>query len=265
MPEGDTVFQAAARLSAALTDRALTVGELRHPRLSTVDLKGRTVLGVRTVGKHLLLRFDRDLSFHSHLGLSGTWQVQPRTARWRRPAHEARAVFATDEQQAVGFALQEMALVTTRDEQRLVGHLGPDLLDPTWGAEHAAEALARLTADPAREIGLALLDQRVMAGVGNVYKAEICHLLRVSPWTPVSEVDGELAVRLSRDLLERNKMTPDRNTTGDPRRDRRLWVYGRTRVGCLRCGSRVVAGTQGAGLRERVAYFCPACQPGPVG
>ncbi|MBC6447670.1 DNA-formamidopyrimidine glycosylase family protein [Actinokineospora xionganensis] len=265
MPEGDTVYQAAARLAAALTDRVLTTGELRHPRLSTVDLKGRTVLGPHTVGKHLFLRFDRDLSLHSHLGLDGTWQVQPRGVRWRRPAHQARAVFTTAEHQAVGFLLHEMALVSTGEEGRLVAHLGPDLLDPTWGDEHAAEALARLTAGPEREIGLALLDQRVMAGIGNVFKAEICHLLGVSPWTPVSDVDSERAIALSRDLLERNKMTPDRCTTGDPRRDRRLWVYGRTRSGCLRCGSRVVAGTQGSGVRERVAYFCPKCQPGPTG
>ncbi|CRK58457.1 Formamidopyrimidine-DNA glycosylase [Alloactinosynnema sp. L-07] len=265
MPEGDTVYQAAARLAAVLTDRVLTTGELRHPHLSTVDLKGRLALAPRTVGKHLFLRFDRELSFHSHLGLDGTWQVLPRSARWRKPAFQARAVFATAEHQAVGFLLHEMALVPTGEEDRLVSHLGPDLLDPTWNDTHATRALQRLTATPDREIGDALLDQRVMAGIGNVYRAEVCHLLGVSPWTPVSDVDCVEAIRISRELLDRNKLTPDRNTTGDPRRGRALWVYGRTRTGCLRCGGRVMAGTQGEGVRERVAYYCPHCQPGPTG
>ncbi|MGQ0841092.1 DNA-formamidopyrimidine glycosylase family protein [Actinokineospora sp.] len=265
MPEGDTVYRTAAILAEALTGHVLTQGELRHPRLSTVDLKGRAVLGLRTVGKHLFLRFDRDLSLRSHLGLDGTWHVYARGARWRRPGHQARAILATPDRQAIGFALHELALVPTAEEDRLVSHLGPDLLDPQWSDEHVAEAVARFTAQPDRELGLALLDQRVVAGVGNVFKAEICFLLGVSPWTAVSEVDAERAVRLSRDLVDRNKMRVDRCTTGDFRRDRRLWVYGRTRPGCLRCGGRVVAGAQGADVRERVAYYCPACQPGPSG
>jgi len=93
----------------------------------------------------------------------------------------------------------------------------------------------------------------------------VCFLLGVSPWTPVSEVDVERAVELSRELLLRNATRPARNTTGDPRRDRMLWVYGRTRTGCLRCGGRVLSATQGGDLRERVTYYCPHCQPGPRG
>ncbi|GLZ40168.1 DNA-formamidopyrimidine glycosylase family protein [Actinokineospora sp. NBRC 105648] len=263
MPEGDTVYRTAATLSV-LTGKSLVRGDLRHPRLSTVDLSGRVVVGVRTVGKHLFVRFDRDLSLRNHLGMDGAWQVYPARGRWRRPAFQARAVLVTAEQQAIGFNLHEMALVPTDEEDRLVAHLGPDLLDPTWGPSHVDEAVARLTAEPEREIGLALLDQRVMAGVGNVYKAEICYLLGVSPWTPVSGVDARLAVELSRKLLDHNKMSVDRNTTGEQAKDRQLWVYGRRRGGCLRCGGRVVAGVQGSDVHERVAYFCPHCQPGPA-
>ncbi|GAA3062061.1 Fpg/Nei family DNA glycosylase [Actinokineospora globicatena] len=265
MPEGDTIYRTAAMLATALTGGVLTRGELRHPRLATVDLVGREVLGARPVGKHLFLRFSGNLSFRSHLAMDGVWQVSPTTARWRRPEHQARAVLHTADTRAIGFLLQEMDLVETTDEHRLVAHLGPDLLDPDWGPAHAAEALARLTADPAREIGLVLLDQRVMAGIGNVFKAEICFVLGVSPWTPVSDVDTERAVAVSRDLLERNKMNVDRHTTGDPRRDRRLWVYGHRTTPCLVCGGKVIATTQGSDTRERVAYYCPHCQPGPVG
>ncbi|MDQ3403317.1 MAG: DNA glycosylase [Actinomycetota bacterium] len=262
MPEGDTVYRTATVLTEALADKVLTRGELRHPRLSTVDLAGRTVVGVRTVGKHLFVRFDRNLSLHNHLGLDGAWHVYPLGGRrWRRPAHQVRAILTTPEDQAIGFTLHEMALLPTDEESRLVGHLGPDLLDPQWDR---AEALRRLRSDGDREIGLALLDQRVVAGVGNVIKAEVCFMLGVSPWTPVSEVDTERAVDLSHTVLDDNKMRPDRRTTGDPRRGRGLWVYGRTRSGCLRCGGRIHVGAQGIGVRERIAYFCPRCQPGPI-
>ncbi|HEV2784226.1 MAG TPA: DNA-formamidopyrimidine glycosylase family protein [Actinophytocola sp.] len=259
MPEGDTVFLTARRLTETLAGKVLVRGELRHPRLSTVDLAGRTVLGARSVGKHLFLRFDRDLSLHHHLELDGSWQFGPRA----RVDHRARVVLATGSTTAVGVNLHQLALVPTGDEHRLVAHLGPDLLDPDWSPRHAAEAAERLRREPDREIGLALLDQTVLAGLGNVYKAEICFLLGVSPWAPVSTVDATRVVELGRDLLLRNASGMARSTTGDPRRDRRLWVYGRTRSGCLRCGGRIRVANQGADTRQRITYFCPACQPGP--
>lgn len=260
MPEGDTVFQTAHRLNSELAGKLLVRGELRHPRLSTVDLTGRLALGARSVGKHLFVRFDRDLSLHNHLGMDGSW-------RFYRPGagvnHQARVVLGTETTTAVGLNLHQLSLVPTPEEHRLVDHLGPDLLDPGWSDEHAAEAVARLKAMPDKEIGVALLEQRALAGIGNVYKSEVCFLLGVSPWTRVSEVDIERAVELGRELLLRNANRPARNTTGDPRRDRTLWVYGRTRTGCLRCGGRVLAASQGEELRERVTYHCPHCQPGP--
>lgn len=262
MPEGDTVFYTARRLTDALGGATLVRGELRHPRLSTHDLAGRVFDRARPVGKHLFLRFSGDLSLHCHLMLDGLWRIQDQGRR--APInHRTRAILASERRIALGQHLHEMHLLATRDEHRLVDHLGPDLLDPEWSAEHAAEAVRRLTADPDREIGLALLDQTVMAGVGNVFKTELCFLLGVSPWTPVSGVDAEKAVALSRELLVRNALRFDRNTTGDPRGGRGLWVYGRERRGCLRCGGRVIETRQGAGLRERVAHYCPRCQPGP--
>jgi endonuclease VIII len=259
VPEGDTVYQTARRLTQALGGASLRRADLRHPRLATVDLAGRVFDEARSVGKHLFLRFG-DVSLHCHLGMDGSWRLYD--AGRRAPVnHRTRAILTTDAHTALGQNLLEMKLVRTSDEGRLVAHLGPDLLDPDWSDDHAAEALRRLTADPAREVGLALLDQRVMAGVGNVYKAEICFLLGVSPWTPVSDVDAEQAVALSRKLLLRNALQPNRNTTGDPRPGRALWVYGRERTGCLRCGGRVVKASQGDAPQERVAPYCPNCQP----
>lgn len=263
MPEGDTVHRTARRLTEALGGATLRRGELRHPRLSTVDLAGRVLDRVRSVGKHLFLRFDGDLSLHCHLGMDGSWRLYD--PRRRAPVgHWTRAILETADHLALGQHLYELALLATGDEGRLVAHLGPDLLDPGWSTDHAEEAVRRLTADPARELGLALLDQAVMAGVGNVYRTEVCFLLGVSPWTTVSEVDAAEVVALCRKLLLRNAVRANRNTTGDPRRGRDLWVYGRQRTGCLRCGGRVVVGVQGAGTRERVAYYCPHCQPGPT-
>lgn len=189
------------------------------------------MLGTRSVGKHLFIRFDRELSLHSHLGIDGAWRFYRAGGRWPGPNHQARAVLVNDEVAVVGLNLHAMALIATPEEHRLVDHLGPDLLDPQWTDEHATEAVARLGRDPSREIGVALLDQTSMAGVGNVYKAEVCFLLGVSPWTPVSDVDLAKAVALSRKLLLRNAMRASRTTTGDPRRGHELWVYGRTRTG----------------------------------
>jgi endonuclease-8 len=255
MPEGDTVYATAHRLTEALGGVTLVRGELRHPRLSTVDLAGRVFDRAVPVGKHLFLRFDGDLSLHCHLGMDGSWRLYA-----RRPplSHRVRALLVTRQQFAVGTSLLEMALVATADEKKLVAHLGPDLLDPNWSDDSLAEAVRRLTADPERELGQALLDQTVMAGVGNVYKSEMCFLLGVSPFSPVSAVDPDVTVRLARKLLRHNALRPNRNTTGNPRRD--LWVYGQHRAGCPRCRGQLLVRKQDT----RVTYFCPRCQPGPT-
>src|SRR5437763_5610118 len=215
MPEGDTVFLAGRRLHDALAGAALTRGELRHPRLATLELAGRTVLGVRTVGKHLFTRFDDGTSLHSHLRMDGAWHLYRPGERWRGPAHEVRAILATEERVEVGFRLHDLAVLPTGNEVELVGHLGPDLLAENWSAELAEEAARRLAAEPARELGIALVDQRVMAGVGNLYKAEVCFLLGVSPWSPVSATDPTRAVALCRKLLLRNAWRPQQSTTGE--------------------------------------------------
>ncbi len=258
------MYLAGKRLRAALAGHRLVRGELRHPRLVEHDLAGRTVTDVVSVGKHLFTRFDDGRSLHSHFRMDGSWHLYRPGMAWQRPAYEARAVLATEERVAVGFALHDMELVSTAEEDRLVGHLGPDLLDPAWSDVHAAEALRRLTARGSSEIGLVLLEQRVMAGVGNLYKNEVCFLSGMSPWTLTRDVaDPAALIALSRTLLLRNADRPEQSTTGDLGRGRQHWVFERSKQRCRRCGTRIRTSEQGDGVYARLAYWCPTCQPGP--
>jgi endonuclease VIII len=264
VPEGDTVHLTAKRLRVALSGHLLVRGELRHPQLVEHDLAGRTVLDVGSVGKHLFTRFDDGRSLHSHLRLDGSWHLYRPGMPWQRPAHQARAVLETAERTAVGFLLHDLELLPTGEEHRLVAHLGPDLLDPAWSDEHAAEALRRFTARGASELGLVLLEQRVMAGVGNIYKTEVCFLLGLSPWTLVRDVpDPAAAIALARELLLRNADRPQQSTTGDLARGRQHWVYDRGGQRCRRCGTRVRSAKQGESVYGRISWWCPTCQPGP--
>ncbi|MER7117135.1 Fpg/Nei family DNA glycosylase [Saccharomonospora azurea] len=264
MPEGDTVFLTGERLRGALVGHTLTRTDFRHPRLAAADLTGRDVVAVRTVGKHLFLRFSDRTSLHSHLMMDGSWRVFRPGQRWSMPSHHARVVLAHTDAEAVGFRVHDLDLVPTERESRFVAHLGPDLLDPDWGPDHESTAAAALRSRPDLAIGEALLDQRVMAGVGNVFKTEICFLLGVSPWTPASEVDVDRAVRLAHRLLTVNARRPRRVTTGMDAPGRRSWVYERTRQGCLRCGGAVRVADQGEGTWARPTWYCPRCQPGPA-
>jgi endonuclease-8 len=262
VPEGDSVFQTARALTAALGGSELVDAEIRHPRYATVDLVGKTVLAVVSVGKHLFVRFDDGISLHNHLRMDGSWRISAPGERWRAPGHQVRVVLGTARRVALGVRVHDLALVRTEREHELVGHLGPDLLGADWDEESVAEAARRLGAEPDREVGLALLDQTIMAGIGNVYRAELCFLLGVSPWAPVAAVDAALAVKLARKQLLRNAIAPIRNTTGDRRPGRQLWVYGRAGRPCLRCGTVVRSAEQGKEVPPRVVWFCPKCQPG---
>ncbi|MFD7876243.1 Fpg/Nei family DNA glycosylase [Streptomyces sp. NPDC059766] len=263
MPEGDTVWQAARRLHTALAGRVLIRSDLRVPKYATADLTGRTVLDVTPRGKHLLTRIEGGLTLHSHLRMDGSWKIYPPGARWTGgPAHQIRAILGTTEHTAVGYRLPVLELLRTADEHRAVGHLGPDLLGPDWDPERA---LANLRTDPARALGEALLDQRNLAGIGNVYKSELCFLLGVTPWLPVGALPADRAAQLpalAKRLLEANRDRPVRSTTG--RRGQELFVYGRGHRPCLRCRTPIRAADQGDGSRERPTYWCPACQPGPA-
>ncbi|MFF5131374.1 DNA-formamidopyrimidine glycosylase family protein [Streptomyces syringium] len=265
MPEGDTVWRTARHLHRALAGEPLVRSDLRVPKLATVDLTGRRVTEVVPRGKHLLTRVEGGLTLHSHLGMDGAWRIYEPGERWHGgPQHQIRAVLANAAHSAVGYRLPALDLLRTADESTVVGHLGPDLLAPDWSRDDQEEAVRRLLGDPARTVGEAVLDQRNLAGVGNVYKSELCFMLRLSPWLPVAELpSAERLVALARKLLDVNKARTTRITTADQRIDHRLWVYGRAGRPCRRCGTPVRAADQGPAGQERPTYWCPRCQPGP--
>jgi len=158
---------------------------------------------------------------------------------------------------AVGYHLHDVTLVPTAEEESLVGHLGPDLLGADWDP---AEAQRRLSADPARPVGEALLDQRNLAGIGNVYKAELLFLRGIDPWRPVGDA-GDLGplVQLARQLLDANKERFSQVTTGNPARGQETWVYGRSGRPCRRCHT-AIKSDRGTIATDRITFWCPSCQ-----
>ncbi|GIG56697.1 putative endonuclease 8 2 [Longispora fulva] len=265
MPEGDTVWQTARLLERRLAGRVLTGSDFRVPGLATVDLTGWTVRESTCRGKHLLLRLaaapdpgSRLFTLHSHLRMDGTWRVHAPGERWTaRPAHLIRVVLETAGAVAVGYHLHDLDLSPTADEHLVVGHLGPDILGSDWDE---AEAVRRLRGRPGTTVAEALLDQRNLAGIGNVYKAEALFLRGVWPWTPVGNVgDLPALVRLARRLLLANRDRPVRSTTGSLRRGETSHVYGRAGSPCRRCGTAIRSESTG----DRVTYWCPHCQPPP--
>lgn len=262
MPEGDTVFRAARLLDQALTGKALTGTDFRVPQHATADLSGGTVVGTVSRGKHLLTRVDRGderWTLHTHLKMEGVWRVLARDQRWPRPAHQARVVLTTDDKVAVGFSLGIVELLERSAEDAVVGHLGPDLLGPDWDPD---EAVRRLLAAPHRPLREGLLDQRNLAGIGNMYAAELCFLAGLHPETPIGQVTElrRLVVR-AHQLLDLNKERAVQSTTGNLRERERLWVYRRDRSPCRRCRTPIVVEMQGPAGRDRAVYWCPSCQP----
>ena len=270
MPEGDTVWNTARVLHRALAGRRLVASDFRVPQLATTDLAGWTVLESLSRGKHLLLRLGapqagaEPFTLHSHLRMDGAWRAYANGQRWAaRPAHLIRVVLRTDDHVAVGYHLHELKLVPTAAESTVVGYLGPDLLGPDWDQ---AEAVRRLRERPDRMVGDALLDQRNLAGIGNLYKAETLFLGGVSPWTRVADVpDLDGLVALAQRLLKANLGRWSQSTTGSLRRGEEVYVFERAGKRCRRCGTPIRRATQGdrAGY-ERISYWCPTCQPGPA-
>jgi endonuclease-8 len=293
VPEGDVVLRTARRLHAALAGRRLITSDLRWPSLATVDLTGREVLEVVARGKHLLIRVDAGpldpantgpagastgptqtgadtaragtgLTLHSHLRMEGSWHVHRTGEPWRgaRPEHGIRAILANTEWTAIGHRLGMLDLVATDQEHTLIGHLGPDILSPNWDLD---AAVARIVAEPERPIGEALLDQRVIAGIGTFYLAESCFLRGVNPWQPVREVtDLAALVRMAHRLMTANLERAVQVTTGDARRGQEQWVHARSGRPCRRCRTTIRVAPLGAAPTQRVAFWCPSCQPGFV-
>lgn len=261
MPEGDTVWLAAKRLHEALAGQVLLRSDFRVPQLATVDLAGQSVLAVAARGKHLLTRLSGGLTLHTHFRMDGSWHLYRHGDRWTGgPDWQVRAVLENADWQAVGYRLPVVELV--EDEATVVGHLGPDVLAGDWDLD---EALRRLQAEPAREVGLALLDQRCLAGLGNLYRTEVLFLRGLTPWVPVGDVpDLPALVRTGRRLVLANREHWEQTTTGSLRRGEDHWVFERAGRPCRRCGTRILSAEQGEAPYARLSYWCPRCQLGPA-
>ena len=270
MPEGDSVWKLARRLDRQLAGHTIERSDFRTPRLATRDVSGRTLLGHVTHGKHLLTRLSPlggspAATLHSHLRMDGSWStLLPGKHLPGKLQPHVRLVLALDDGRTVhGIRLHDLDLVPTDREADLVGHLGPDPLREDWDAEQAVRRLAR---DPRVPLVSALLDQRSMAGLGNLWANELAFLSGVSPWTPVGEVDMSRLVERAATML-RHSATVDgayQVTTGSSARGDDHWVTGRQRRGCRRCGGpiSVIAEVPGDAA-DRRTWWCPTCQPGP--
>ncbi len=263
MPEGDTVFRTASRLHLALAGEPLTTSDLRWPDLSTLDFRGATTLEVVARGKNILQRLDNGVTIHSHLRMEGQWRVDPTDRLTARALTnpQIRAVVGTAAWTAVGRRLGDLHAVETADEDRLVGHLGPDVLGPDWDP---AEAARRLHASPTT-IGAALLDQRNLAGVGTLYAAETLFLERLNPWTPAADLTEPAltaVVERAHTLLDVGRRHAIQTTTGSQRWGETAWVHGRSGRPCRRCGETLRVAMVGEAPRERTMFYCPRCQGG---
>lgn len=272
MPEGDTIFRAARTLHRALAGRTVTRFESVYPALTRVDvdapLAGRTVEGVTSRGKHLLMQFSGDLLLHTHMRMSGSWHIYKPGERWRAPQAHMRIIVGTSAYVAVAFDVP-VAEFLTRDA--LARHeglqaLGPDLADPAFDRDEVRRRMAEHGAEPLHEV---LLNQRVLAGIGNELKSEVLFLARLNPFARTDSLDEEQFSRLmavslrlmSMNIIESAALGPvmGRRTTGSLDRRASVYVYGRAGKPCRRCGTAIQISK--AGLDARLTYWCPRCQP----
>ncbi len=273
MPEGDTIFRAARTLHQVLAGQVVTRFESVFPALTRVaddhPIVGRTIESVVARGKHLLIVFSGDLVLRTHMRMNGSWHIYPVGTPWQRPARDMRIVVGSVDAVAVAFTVPVAEFLDTRDlaRHRELTALGPDLLGDAF--DHA-EALARMRARGGEAIGDVLLNQRVLAGIGNVFKSEILFLAGVDPFTPVASLDDDRLSRIlaiARDALAANvlgrsqtlSLAVGRRTTRSLDPNAKLWVYGRSGKPCRRCGS-IVQATK-TGIDARLTYWCPVCQP----
>lgn len=262
MPEGDILARTARSLSAALDGGTLVRAELRWPSAAGVHLVGRRVLGTRSYGKHLFTRFDDGRSLHTHLRMEGSWRL----ARTGTPDASARgafvrAVLATTTWTAVGHRIGMLDVVPTREEDRLVAHLGPDVLAPEFPVDGLPEVLRRFADRGATPVAEVLLDQTVQAGFGTIYVAEALHARRIWPWTPADEVaDPATLVMTGRVLMERSVLSDTPTATGETRRGLTSRVHGRAGRPCRTCGTPIERGTARKPPMERPIFWCPVCQ-----
>jgi endonuclease-8 len=258
MPEGDTIRSAANRVGAALVGRAIESIDTPHPRFGKDQwpekLAGRDVRAVDTHGKHLMLRFEGGLTIHSHLRMTGAWGVYPRGKRWHRGSHRAWLVIRTAEHDVVQFDGPVLELMTdgrTRLDPR-IAQLGPDVLADQFDG---GEFLRRLRQDdPGRTLGDALLDQHIVAGIGNIWKAEGCFRAQIDPWRRIRDVSDDQALS----VIEAVRPPMQESARFGFPKSETLRVYKRAGTPCPRCQTKISA--RGQGDDNRTTYWCPGCQ-----
>lgn len=273
MPEGDTIHRAAATLHRALAGGVVSRFESVLPHLLRVHddrpITGRTIERVSALGKHLLMEFSGGDVLRTHMRMNGSWHIYRPGERWQRPRRDMRIIVATAAYEAVGFSIPVAEFVPARrlPQHDALRRLGPDLLAPDFDA---ADAMRRLEAHLTMTIGDALINQRIVAGIGNVYKSEVLFACGVNPFVPVSALDlarRGCLITTARRFLQANvtsSMAPMTTYTGYRRTTRRdapeerLWVYGRARRPCRKCGTPIQVRKQG--LDARLTYWCPSCQ-----
>ncbi len=272
MPEGDTIFRTARTLHRALAGHVVTRFESAFPSLNRVafdrPIVGRSIESVAPRGKHLLMTLTGDLILHTHMRMNGSWHIYRPGERWQRSPADMRVLVATEAFVAVGFNVPVAEWLSTRDlaRHRQLRSLGPDPLDPAFDR---ADVLARLRALGSVAVGDALLNQRVIAGIGNVLKSEILFVAGIDPFAPVGSLDDAFAARLidtAHELLRANVLEPAQTlSAGSGRRTTRsmspaaaLWVYDRSGKPCRRCGAMIQS--RKTGVDARITYWCPTCQ-----
>ena len=272
MPEGDAIFRTARTLNRALAGHEVVRFESVLPKLTRIDedspITGRTVESVTAAGKHVLMRFSGDLVLRTHMRMNGSWHIYRPGERWRRPRRDMRIVVATRAFEAVAFTVPVAEFLTDRDlqQQEDLRQLGPDLLGDTFDED---DAVKRIRGRGDEEIADVLLNQRVVAGAGNVYKSEVLFLCRVDPFAKVSTMSDERLrgiLQTARKLLQANvgalgggitTYIGYRRGSGRDESERR-YVYGRAGKPCRRCGAAIRMRAQGA--HARLTYWCPKCQ-----
>jgi endonuclease-8 len=267
VPEGQVSHRNARLLGRALAGRPLARVEAPEPRLAgqriPERLHGDRVSAAEAVGKHHLLRFASGRVLHSHLMMRGAWRLLP-ASRAPRPGGLFVALWTADHVAALYRCPRVRLLEPGEPLPRDLVAAGPDLLAEVDPGAAAAAALAR--AEPTRQVGEALVDQRVVAGVGNVYKSETCFLAGVDPWRPVGSLGADEAAELGAtaarlmadDVGSGGAIRTFRPASGPPSSRERTWVYGRRGRPCRRCGARIRSGGQGDA--NRTTYWCPGCQ-----
>ena len=272
VPEGDTVFRAARTLHRFLASRLVTRFESVYPALTRIaedhPIVGRTIESVSARGKHLLIAFSGDLVLRTHLRMNGSWHIYPSGAPWQRPARDMRVLVGTADVVAVGFNVPIAELLTSRAlaQHAALQALGPDLLGKAFDRD---EVVRRIRARGGEPIADVLLNQRVVAGIGNVFKSEILFLAGIDPFARVealADADLERIVSISREQLAANVMNRSetlsrsvgRRTTRSLDPDAKLWVYRRGGRPCRRCDA--IVQSKKSGLDARITYWCPACQ-----